>query len=353
MLFQLTFAPGIQSTQETQFEVNFDETIQQYIDDDLHDFTFSVQTGQRKFFQIDISAMICSLFSEKSIYSLYYTTLLVSNPLTSYDSHLIKSCMFYPKILNSPSFCVESSTILQGSCIFNEKQPVVQSFQQLLEEQGLIVSSKLGYGGFGEVYEVIKDNQIFACKVSLHTQALQKEFDISQLIGSCQVNEFQKSTTFACYLMEKLYQANVSNHYDFLLKLAYSIQNIHDLNIIHSDIKLANIMQTADKNIVLIDFGTACRIGIDIPEWNCTKTHMAPEVRSHTYFGKESDIWGFGCVCLEVLVPDDLKIGIELRNNYKLGIYVSLLDKIFVDFRERITIKEVIEHMITIYDLVK
>ncbi|XP_022096379.1 uncharacterized protein LOC110982351 [Acanthaster planci] len=82
---------------------------------------------------------------------------------------------------------------------------------------------------------------------------------------------------------------------------------LHAKNVIHRDIKGANIMLMSNGVIKLIDFGCAKRLCINISQsqnllksMRGTPYWMAPEVIMETGHGKKSDIWSIGCTVFEM-----------------------------------------------------
>lgn len=86
---------------------------------------------------------------------------------------------------------------------------------------------------------------------------------------------------------------------------------LHDLKIVHRDIKGSNILRDHDGNIKLSDFGTLKRLqtivgkfskGTGTP-WIGTVHYLAPEVieGGGNNYGRKSDIWSLGCTVIEML----------------------------------------------------
>ena len=84
----------------------------------------------------------------------------------------------------------------------------------------------------------------------------------------------------------------------FLHQFVDVIQDMHNHNIVHRDIKLENILINDDMSIKFADFGFATNEGIEqLRQFRGTKTYMAPEIKEgKIYNGKEVDIFSIGVV---------------------------------------------------------
>ncbi|KXN82689.1 Ephrin type-A receptor 2 [Leucoagaricus sp. SymC.cos] len=86
------------------------------------------------------------------------------------------------------------------------------------------------------------------------------------------------------------------------------LEYLHNLNIVHGDIKAKNILVSNTGHAMLADFGISqimvsasiqSQSGIGTWRW------MAPELLVQSApFTKESDVWAFGCTCYEVLTDN-------------------------------------------------
>ncbi|XP_040378979.1 mitogen-activated protein kinase kinase kinase 1-like [Oryza brachyantha] len=82
---------------------------------------------------------------------------------------------------------------------------------------------------------------------------------------------------------------------------------LHDRNIVHRDVKCANILVHANGSVKLADFGLAKEIGKFTALKSCQGSvyWMAPEVVSHKKtYGTPADIWSLGCTVLEMLTRE-------------------------------------------------
>lgn len=90
----------------------------------------------------------------------------------------------------------------------------------------------------------------------------------------------------------------------WLLQLALALHHLHqDLYIIHRDIKLINVLVTAEGQLKLCDFGLARRVK---GEDDCSRStvgtpyYLAPESLGSGGCSARSDMWALGCLVYEV-----------------------------------------------------
>ena len=88
----------------------------------------------------------------------------------------------------------------------------------------------------------------------------------------------------------------------YIKQIAMALLYCHERNIIHSDIKPANIMLDEDKkNIKLIDFGVSVRHNPNqLKNLAGSVRYMAPEVFEYNYDFK-ADIWSLGITLVFLL----------------------------------------------------
>ncbi|KAJ0406761.1 hypothetical protein ATCC90586_009410 [Pythium insidiosum] len=84
------------------------------------------------------------------------------------------------------------------------------------------------------------------------------------------------------------------------------VEYLHANGLIHRDLKLSNLLLTADGDVKISDFGLATRVA-DEPETICgTPNFIAPEVLaaegSTAAYGQAADIWSLGCVLHALLL---------------------------------------------------
>ena len=104
----------------------------------------------------------------------------------------------------------------------------------------------------------------------------------------------------------------------YLRQTLLGLQYLHSHNIIHSDMKSANILVTDQGKVKLSDFGTASLLGqANHPEGAIVGTllWMAPElVRGESAPTRQSDIWSLGCTIIEMFTSEYPWAEYEIEN---------------------------------------
>ncbi|XP_065646061.1 mitogen-activated protein kinase kinase kinase 2-like isoform X2 [Hydra vulgaris] len=104
------------------------------------------------------------------------------------------------------------------------------------------------------------------------------------------------------------------------------LEYLHNKNIVHRDIKCANILLDLYGNCKLADFGISKHIQTIRSYAGCktfvgTSYWMSPEVVRASSYGKKADIWSFGCTVLEMLTktPPWFHLKSEAAAIYNIG----------------------------------
>ncbi len=214
------------------------------------------------------------------------------------------------------------------------------------------LNQSLGEGSYSSVWKVNNENNIYAIKISnsnkSDTEVGENEINIlKKLRNNDYIIHLEDSFTYKknnskhlCMVMENLgldlrvlkrlfrytdYDSSESseNNVNSIMrcvplplakKITYQIlkglEQIHSKNIIHTDIKLDNILITTDIefikynkdiNIKICDFGTA-HYTTDKSNFNVgTIDYSAPECIIGLPYGCGIDIWATGCILFEIL----------------------------------------------------
>ncbi|KAK2429626.1 mitogen-activated protein kinase kinase kinase [Trifolium repens] len=187
----------------------------------------------------------------------------------------------------------------------------------------------LGRGSFGSVYEgFTEDGFFFAVKqVSLLDQGSQGKQSVVQLEHEIAVLSQLEHENIVRYLGTEMDESNLYIFIEFVTKgsllnlyrryklrdsqvsaytrqILHGLKHLHDRNIVHRDIKCANILVDANGSVKVADFGLAKAIKFnDIKSCQGTAFWMAPEVVKGKVkgYGLPADIWSLGCTVLEML----------------------------------------------------
>ncbi|KAL3814460.1 hypothetical protein ACJIZ3_015728 [Penstemon smallii] len=187
----------------------------------------------------------------------------------------------------------------------------------------------LGSGSFGTVYEGFTDDGLFFAvkEVSLldnGNQGQQSIFQLEQEISL--LSQFQhenivhylgtdKDDAKLYIFLELVTKGSLAKLYQryqlrdsqvslYTRQILSGLNYLHCRNVVHRDIKCANILVDVSGSVKLADFGLAKATKLnDIKSCKGTPFWMAPEVvnqRNHGY-GRAADIWSLGCTVLEML----------------------------------------------------
>ena len=90
---------------------------------------------------------------------------------------------------------------------------------------------------------------------------------------------------------------------DWFIQIAMAVDHIHSKNIMHRDLKTANVFLTRTMVIKLGDFGIAKVLDSTLEQANTvvgTPYYMSPEVCENKKYDKKSDLWAMGCILYEL-----------------------------------------------------
>ena len=130
---------------------------------------------------------------------------------------------------------------------------------------------------------------------------------------------------------------------DFAVQLLQTMEFLHSFSLIHTDLKLENILLVNDREVVthgnqrvpestrikLIDFGGACYDSDKKSSVINTRQYRAPEVILGTGWSMPSDMWSVGCILVE-LYQGELLFG--THNNIE---HLALMERIIGPFPRR------------------
>ncbi|KXN84415.1 Mitogen-activated protein kinase kinase kinase 1 [Leucoagaricus sp. SymC.cos] len=158
---------------------------------------------------------------------------------------------------------------------------------------------------------------------------------IGELIISAHTGHKNIVPFYGAYKIQDRFRAHVSpfmelgnlreylDHYPiapripFIADIISGLNYLHEMDIIHADVKGANVLVSDDRRALLTDFNISRPVMVDeertsfgTPYWS------APEVLLHKYAlpSKASDIWSFACTCYEVISFYHLSLGNDSYN---------------------------------------
>ncbi|KAK4514281.1 uncharacterized protein ATC70_001872 [Mucor velutinosus] len=89
----------------------------------------------------------------------------------------------------------------------------------------------------------------------------------------------------------------------FCSKILNGLSYLHENQVVHCDLKAANILTTKTGEVKLTDFGVSLNLKktVDAADISGTPNWMAPEVIELKGATTKSDIWSLGCTCIELV----------------------------------------------------
>lgn len=190
----------------------------------------------------------------------------------------------------------------------------------------LSFGEKVASGSYGELYKGVFLSQDVAIKV-LRTEhlnkAVQREFaqevyimrkirhkNIVQFIGAstrppglCIVTEYMAGGSLFDFLHKQNDVLKLSTVLRLAIDISKGMNYLHRNNIVHRDLKTANVLMDENEVVKIADFGVArvqTRSGVMTAETG-TYRWMAPEVIEHRPYDHKVDVFSFGVVLWELL----------------------------------------------------
>ncbi|CAG9467698.1 unnamed protein product [Pedinophyceae sp. YPF-701] len=145
--------------------------------------------------------------------------------------------------------------------------------------------------------------------------------------GSVQMEEGEHTSVEfgeGCFA-ERLSEATA---HDYFLQLVDALDYLHDMGVVHGDIKPANLLLGADGNVRLADFGSATAFGRGGDDTMLavrgTPAFLAPEIcMGEEYSGRAADVWASG-VTLFLMLTGRLPFGGPKMTMFRL--YDAIID---------------------------
>jgi len=213
----------------------------------------------------------------------------------------------------------------------------------------------IGKGSFGKVYKVHKNSNKYTYAIKVLNLPLTAQIDKLMIINeirflSCHnsSNIIEYSTVFlknnSIYIVMEYAQNGdlsqlINKHkikntyfsesviFNYFIQIAQAIQYLHNHNIIHRDIKTANIFIDNKNKLKLGDFGIIKILSGSYMQTSTligTPLNMPPELYRKQRYNTKFDIWSLGCVLYEMMTYNPPFIGktlIDLKYKIFAGKY--------------------------------
>ncbi|KAI9180571.1 hypothetical protein LWI28_006152 [Acer negundo] len=195
-----------------------------------------------------------------------------------------------------------------------------------IDPKHLKFGNKVASGSYGDLYKGTYCSQEVAIKVLKPERLnsdLQKEFaqevyimrkvrhkNVVQFIGACTkppslciITEFMSGGSVYDYLHKQKGVFKLPSVIKIAIDVSKGMNYLHQNNIIHRDLKAANLLMDENEVVKVADFGVArvkSQSGVMTAETG-TYRWMAPEVIEHKPYDHKADIFSFGVVLWELL----------------------------------------------------
>eukprot|EP00834_Sanchytrium_tribonematis_P004324 NODE_206_length_12919_cov_0.381357.p6 type:complete len:287 gc:universal NODE_206_length_12919_cov_0.381357:1437-577(-) len=196
-----------------------------------------------------------------------------------------------------------------------------------VQEYNVVLINALGHGYSSTVYKVHINFNIYALKMTKVVDAVthyhaEKELQCLQLLKDIpyviNLIAFEASNTnyhllfeYAPYTLHQMMPKlkNSSIVVSLMVEICRAVLSLHQLNVIHKDIKPMNIVFVRPDKLKLIDFGfSEMLISHELTsEWlEGTLEYMAPEcfIGEFYKYGLARDVWSIGCIYYELIIGD-------------------------------------------------
>lgn len=194
-----------------------------------------------------------------------------------------------------------------------------------------VMQEKLGKGAFATVYKIQRkvDNSVYACK-KIDISKMQKN-EISDAVNEIRVlasirhphvvgfyDAFLANRDHELWVvMELCACGDLSSKVDryrkrrkymdervvwsHLIQMCEGLQCLHDHQIVHRDLKSANIFLAEDGSVKIGDLNVSKRMKAGLLRTQIgTPYYMSPEVWLNKPYGPSSDVWALGCLVYEL-----------------------------------------------------
>ncbi|KAJ8633932.1 hypothetical protein MRB53_027268 [Persea americana] len=229
-------------------------------------------------------------------------------------------------------------------------QPKLSDWE--IDRRLLRIGERIASGSCGDLYRGIYHDLDVSVKIIRSEQlneALKVEFaqevmilrevqheNVVRFIGACTrlpelciVTEFMPGGSLYDFLHMHHNFLELSQLLKFVTDICKGMEYLHQKNIIHRDLKTANLLMDAENVVKVADFGVArfqCQGGVMTAETG-TYRWMAPEVINHQAYDQKADVFSFAIVLWELTtakVPYDNMTPLQAALGVRKGLRPEL-----------------------------
>ncbi|CUI15098.1 ankyrin repeat protein, putative, partial [Bodo saltans] len=201
-----------------------------------------------------------------------------------------------------------SGSVYQGRLLSLDKDIAIK----------VIRSLQPGADGNDVKHEALKSRKMLDYKSEIATLAMLQHPNIVELLGYCEGD--REDETYI--LLELAAKGNIASMslvdlratkpvahmlqvLDWCLQVAKGLKYIHSMDVIHLDLKPRNILLFGDNIVKICDFGTSKLLDGNNEDTTTPKDftarYVSPESATGEKVSRESDLYSFGCVMLELI----------------------------------------------------
>ncbi|KAL8215613.1 hypothetical protein R6Q57_022450 [Mikania cordata] len=209
-----------------------------------------------------------------------------------------------------------------------ERAPAAQaSFVDMeIDLRLLKIGEKIGSGSCGDLHRGVYAGEDVAVKIlrsETLNQALEEEFcheiailrevqhrNVVRFIGACTkqphlciITEYMSGGSLYEYLHKNHHTLTLPQLVKFAIDVSRGMEYLHKNNIIHRDLKTANLLMDSHNVVKVADFGVARFLnqeGVMTAETG-TYRWMAPEIINHQPYDQKADVFSFAIVLWELV----------------------------------------------------
>ena len=166
-----------------------------------------------------------------------------------------------------------------------------------------IAASALDHNNIGTIHEIVETEDYFFIAMSYYEGGTLKDAIDSNTNG-----------------------LDVNEALDFAIQIADGLDKAHSKDIVHRDVKPANILVTGENQIKIIDFGLAKLKGSSLVTKSGTTlgtvAYMSPEQIECKTVDERSDVWSLGVILYEMLAGQK-----PFQGEYEHGVMYKILNE--------------------------